>query len=73
MKILFYDGTGLCLFYKRLDAGFFRLPARAEGNVAGAVAIDEDDLNALLDGIDLERPQRRQRVTPMKKRRRILN
>ena len=26
MKVLFFDGSGLCLFYKRLDAGTFRWP-----------------------------------------------
>ena len=31
IKVLFFDGTGLCLFYKRLDRGTFRLPeARAK-------------------------------------------
>lgn len=27
IKVLFFDGTGLCLFYKRLDRGTFRIPA----------------------------------------------
>ena len=26
LKVLFFDGTGLCIFYKRLDRGVFRLP-----------------------------------------------
>jgi transposase len=26
LKILFFDGSGLCVFYKRLDRGAFRLP-----------------------------------------------
>jgi transposase len=26
LKILFFDGSGLCLFYKRLDRGTFRVP-----------------------------------------------
>jgi transposase len=26
LKVLFYDGTGLCLFYKRLDSGCFQVP-----------------------------------------------
>ena len=26
VKVLFFDGTGLCLFYKRLDRGTFRVP-----------------------------------------------
>jgi transposase len=59
LKILFFDGTGLCLFYKRLDAGLFRLPRMGEFDGATSIAIDEEDLNILLDGIDLEKPIRR--------------
>jgi transposase len=52
IKVLFFDGTGLCLFYKRLDKGTFRLPDVADG--ATSVAIDERVLDDLLDGIALE-------------------
>ena len=30
-KVLFFDGTGLCLFHKRLDRGTFRVPTAAPG------------------------------------------
>ena len=63
LKVLFFDGSGLCLFYKRLDRGTFRVP---EAPAAGApgVEIDERVLDALLDGIDVEpaTPKRRLRV-----------
>ena len=53
LKILFFDGTGLCLFYKRLDRGLFRaLPVPSNGAVS--LQVDENDLEVLLDGIDLE-------------------
>ena len=26
LKVFFFDGTGLCIFYKRLDQGTFRVP-----------------------------------------------
>lgn len=29
MKLLHFDGTGFCLFYKRLDRGRFQLPKEA--------------------------------------------
>ena len=61
LKILFFDGTGLCLFYKRLDAGLFRLPNRDDINNATAIAVDDGELNALLDGLDIETPMRRVR------------
>jgi transposase len=52
IKVLFFDGTGLCLFYKRLDKGTFRLPPFEPD--AQSVAIDERILDDLLDGIDVE-------------------
>ena len=63
VKVLFFDGTGMCLFYKRLDKGTFRIPTTP---VEGAVTmtIEEGALEDLLDGIDLEiAPPARQRAT----------
>jgi len=62
MKVLFFDGSGLCLFYKRLDKGTFRIPAPPiEG--ATVMEISERELDDLLDGIDLETPMRKARST----------
>jgi transposase len=60
LKILFFDGSGMCVFYKRLDAGVFKLPTPLDAR-ASSVAIDERALEALLDGIDVETatPKRR--------------
>jgi len=52
LKILFFDGSGMCIFYKRLDRCTFRLP-EVEDNAA-SIAIDERALDDLLDGIDIE-------------------
>jgi len=52
IKVLFFDGTGLCLFYKRLDKNTFRLPEVSDD--ATSVAIDERALDDLLDGIGVE-------------------
>ena len=60
MKVLFFDGTGLCVFYKRLDRGTFRWP-EAERPDQSSVEIDERALEALLDGIDVEAPVKRAR------------
>jgi len=61
LKVLFFDGTGLCLFYKRLDQGTFRMPIGPDG--ATTIIIEERALDDLLDGIDLEPPkQPRRRV-----------
>lgn len=53
LKILFFDGSGLCVFYKRLDRGTFRLPEPDEAGVA-SVSMEERELEDLLDGITIE-------------------
>ena len=53
LKVLFFDGSGMCVFYKRLDRGTFRIPqAMQEG--ARHVEVDDATLEALLDGIEVE-------------------
>ena len=52
VKVLFFDGSGMCVFYKRLDFGVFRLP-EARALDARHVELDEGLLDALLDGVDL--------------------
>ncbi len=62
VKVLFFDGSGLCVFYKRLYAGTFRIPEAAiEGDTARQ--IDERALDDLLEGIDLEPVRSRRRRT----------
>lgn len=65
VKVLFFDGSGMCQFYKRLDRGVFRLPDPIAPD-ARHVELDESLLDALLDGVDLgEAPKsapRRKRV-----------
>jgi transposase len=53
LKVLFRDGSGMCVFYKRLDRGTFRLP-EAPSEHATTVVIEERALDDLLDGIDVE-------------------
>lgn len=55
IKVLFFDGSGLCVFYKRLDRGTFRL-LEAAGPSARHVEIDDATLEALLDGIEVDAP-----------------
>jgi transposase len=49
LKVLYYDGQGLCLWYKRLERGRFRIPA-CEGE---SVALTPQELSLLLDGLDM--------------------
>ena len=51
LKALFFDGTGLCIFFKRLDRGRFVLPDPTDNG--RVVELSEEALDALLDGIEL--------------------
>ncbi len=54
IKLLWFDGDGLCLFAKRLERGRFVWPQVTEG----AVALTPAQLSMLLEGIDWRRPVR---------------
>jgi len=62
IKVLFHDGSGFCLFYKRLDSRTFRPPEALEPG-ATSIAIEEGALDDLLDGIDVAQPVRRKRAS----------
>jgi transposase len=47
VKILVYDGTGLCLYSKRLEAGRFSWPSPADG----VVRLTSAQLSTLLEGL----------------------
>ncbi len=59
IKILFWDGTGLCLFTKRLEEG--RFPWPAAGEEGDTVSLSSAQLSMLLEGIDWRAPERRWR------------
>jgi transposase len=54
VKILWWDGDGLCLFAKRLERGKFVWPQATSGTVSLTAA----QLSMLLEGIDWRRPSR---------------
>jgi transposase len=54
IKVLWWDGDGLCLFAKRLERGRFVWPQASEG----AVSLSRAQLSMLLEGIDWRRPVR---------------
>ena len=60
LKILFFDGSGLCLFYKRLDKHVFRVPEGSRPDCK-SITLSERELDELLDGIALEEPPKPQR------------
>jgi len=61
IKLVFWDGTGLCLFAKRLEDGIFRWPKIEDG----VIRLSAAQLSALLEGLDWRRVhQAREAVTP---------
>jgi len=62
VKILGWDRSGFCLWYKRLEQGVFHFPRAATTHLE----VDAAELTLLLDGIDLtaviRRPRFRRRL-----------
>ena len=56
-KILSWDRSGFCLWYKRLEQGTFRMPLGPEAHGE----IDRRDLAMMLEGMDLRELRRRKR------------
>jgi transposase len=54
VKVLWWDGDGLCLFAKRLERGRFVWPRTDQGGVS----LSRAQLSMLLEGIDWRRPIR---------------
>ena len=55
IKVLWWDGQGLCLFAKRLERGRFVWPITTR---SGAVSLSPAQLSMLLEGIDWRAPIR---------------
>ena len=54
IKLLWFDGDGLCLLQKRLERGRFIWPQAT----SGTVSLSRAQLSMLLEGIDWRRPDR---------------
>jgi transposase len=55
IKLIFWVGTGLCLFAKRQEGGIFRWPMIEDG----AMRLSAAQLSALLEGLDWRRVRAR--------------
>jgi transposase len=54
VKLLWYDGQGMCLFSKRFERGHFVWPTTNTGRVSLSPA----QVSMLLEGIDWRMPER---------------
>ena len=58
IKLLWWDGTGVCLMAKRLEEGQFRWPKAEDGTMRLSAA----QLSALLEGLDWRRVHQSRRT-----------
>ena len=58
IKLLWWDGTGVCLLAKRLEEGQFRWPKIEDGTMRLSAA----QLSALLEGLDWRRVHQSRRT-----------
>jgi len=61
MKILYWDRDGYALWYKRLEAGRFRLPVAMIGEGSQAVVVSAAQLAMILEGIEPAAVKKRKR------------
>lgn len=59
LKVVYWDETGFCLWYKRLEQAKFAWPKRAQDAV---LTLDEEQLHWLLRGYDLMKMTPHQRL-----------
>jgi transposase len=58
IKILYFDGTGVCIWMKKLERGTFRWPRSASEDPAKLTLVPQA-LQLLVDGVDLKDGARR--------------
>lgn len=61
LKILYWDGDGLAIWYRRLEQGTFQMATIA--NDQTSVEIRSDEFMMLLRGVDLNSVRRRKRFS----------
>lgn len=61
IKLLYFDGDGFAVWYKRLELGVFRLPTAVPGQAS--VTLSSAELTMLLSGVDLTSVKRTRRYT----------
>lgn len=63
IKILWWDGDGMAIFMKRLEAGTYQLPSVTADQAS--LVIDRTQVELLLSGIELNSVKRRKRYQPI--------
>ena len=61
IKLLYWGGTGFCIWYQQLEKGRYQLPDAATADEREGIEISASQLSLILDGIDLSSIRQRPR------------
>ena len=61
IKLLYWSGTGFCIWYQQLERGTYQLPDAAIACEREGIEITASQLSLILDGIDLSTASQRLR------------
>lgn len=61
IKLLYWGGTGFCIWYQHLEEGGYQLPDAATADEQKGIEITATELSLILDGIDLTSIRQRPR------------
>ena len=61
IKLLYWGGTGFCIWYQQLERGSYQLPDATTANERTGIEISASQLSLILDGIDLSSIRQRPR------------
>jgi len=61
IKLLYWGGTGFCIWYQHLEEGGYQLPDAATADQQKGIEITAIELSLILDGIDLSSVRQRPR------------
>ena len=61
IKVLYWGGTGFCIWYHQLEKGSFQLPDAAKLDEREGIEISASQLSLILNGIDLASARQRPR------------
>jgi transposase len=61
IKLLYWGGTGFCIWYQQLQQGSYQLPEITDADSESGIEITASQLSLILDGIDLSSVRQRAR------------
>jgi len=63
IKLLYWGGSGFCIWYQHLEEGGYQLPDAATADPQPGIEITATELSLILDGIDLSSVRQRRRYS----------